>query len=130
MPKHPDHGPRIYRNLGGELAPGATVASGATVGVLVPIFGYEEVRIRLKTTSGAGTLKATFIRPDGDGAFPDDGTHRHTTGNPADVSVSAATEAMMEVSDLRGEAYLLVEYVDDGVTGPGTTLDYVTFGGR
>lgn len=123
MTKTPVNTRRGHFLLGGDLAPGASVTGGAIARVIVPIAGLLRGRFRIETSSGTGTWKATFVRPDEDGKFAEDGTGLHTTGDPADVSVAAADTEYMHEIDFHGEAYVLLEYVDGGA---GSTIKWAT----
>lgn len=103
----------------GEFAPGATITRAGTIRVAMAIVSAGKFRFRFKCDV-AGTLTGKILSPGIDGgAFANFGNALDgndavaTTGNPADVNVTANTEALLEVSDLAGEAYILVEFTED-----------------
>lgn len=130
--QHPQPEYRMHKTVPtGQFAPGATIAQDGTIRVAIPINSAGKVRFRFKCDVG-GTLVGKFLSPGiipGDYASFDnelDGTDAvATTGLPADVTVTADTEALLEVNDLGGEAYLLVEFTEeDAAAGNVTYANY------
>lgn len=103
--------------IGGSAGNGTGLASGRSVTnateykTLVPIAGARFFRGRLKATV-AGTLRAFLLLADG--------VTRAATGNPADVPVTANTEAKIDIDDLHGEGFLELSFTPSA-TG---TLNY------
>lgn len=104
-----------------QFAPGAAIAKNAAIRVAIPITSAGKFRFRFKCTV-TGTLKAEFLSPGvlagTYNSFQNelDGTDPvATTGNPADVTVSANTEALMEINDLAGEGYVLITFTEANV---------------
>lgn len=106
---------------------GAVVEDGATLRSLIPVFGLLRCRVRVQLTSGTGTWQLRFVKPNADGTFPADGSGLHTTGNESDIAVSDTAEDLFEVTDLYGEGYLELAFVDDGVGGDGAVINHATF---
>lgn len=104
----------------GEFAPGAAISQSGTIRVAMPIVSAGKFRFRFKASVG-GTLSGKIMSPSiQEGQYANfhnelDGTDPvATTGNPASVTVTANTEALLEVNDLAGEAFLLVEFTEGG----------------
>ena len=87
------------------LYEGQTVANATTYQARVNIAGASSVRVRFRA-SVAGTLKLTFLRPDG--------VTKYASGNPTDVSVSANVETLIDTNAVYGEAWALIEFVAGG----------------
>lgn len=126
MLKHPQPEYRQNRSVAaGQFAPGAAIAQAATIRVAIPVASAGRFRFRFKTDV-AGVLTAAFLRPGATAAtwvqFENDldGTDPvSTSGNPLDVAVAADTEALMEILDLAGEAYVLLSFTEEN-SGAGT----------
>lgn len=101
-PTVPDSRFRAAIRCKGVLAASAAVVNATPVSEYVQVAGSARVRARIKT-SGAGTLDLTF------GFFVNDVFTAYATGNPAQVAVSAATEAKIE-SDTYGESWCKVTF--------------------
>lgn len=104
---------------------GAAVADLGVLRAFVPVFGLLRARVRVQLVSGDGTFAVRFVQPNLDGTFPDDGTGLHTTGQPADLAVADTDEGVIEISDLFGEGYLMIQYTDAATAG-GSVIDHVT----
>ncbi|MCK5649824.1 MAG: hypothetical protein KAJ42_00535 [Gemmatimonadetes bacterium] len=130
--QHPQPEYRMHKTISkGQFAPGAAIAQDATIRVAIPIASAGKVRFRFECDVG-GELVGKFLSP---GIVPGsytsfenelDGTDAvATTGLPAAVTVTADTEALLEVNDLGGEAYLLVEFTEeDAAAGNVTHANY------
>ena len=107
----------------GEFAPGAAIVQASTIRTIVPIASAGRFRFRFKCDVN-GTLSADFLRPsiqagkyasfdedpNEDGSYAD--AEVCSTGAPDDVAVTADTEAVLEVTDLCGESYILVSFTE------------------
>lgn len=121
MLQHPQAEYRSHKTISsGQFAPGAAIAQSGVIREIVPINSAGRFRFRMKATVG-GTLNARFLRPGiQDGTFVKfdddlDGTAAVlTTGAPTEVTVTPNTEAVMEITDLCGEAYVLVYFTEAG----------------
>lgn len=116
---------RPHIRLKGLLAPAAVTSVGGILYAIIPIFGSTAIRVRIKTSGNGGTLDLIFAGPDIDpafaGAFASIPGTLYTTGpNPAQVVVSAGTEAMIESTVLRGESYAIVKFT--GTVGAGAIV--------
>lgn len=126
MIQHPQAEYRSHKTLSdGQFAPGAAIAQAAVIREIIPVSSAGRFRFRFKC-SVAGTLNARFLSPGiEDGTFVKfdddvDGTAAvSTTGAPAEVAVIADTEAVLAMTDLCGEAYVLVYFTEENV-GAGT----------
>lgn len=109
----------------GQLAPGTVTSNGGILYEIHQIGNCLRYRARIKTAGNGGTLDAFFIGPDVDidqliknltafGSIP--GTI-YATGGPAQVPVTAGTEAQI-FADCYGEGYILLKFT--GTVGPGT----------
>lgn len=130
--QHPQPEYRMHKTISsGEFAPGATIAQDGTIRAVIPIASAAKVRVRFQCDVG-GSLVGKFLSP---GLVPGDYTKFGeeldgtdavaTTGLPAAVTVTADTEALLEVNDLSGEAYLLIEFTEaDVAAGTVTHANY------
>lgn len=112
----------------GQFAPGATIAQAGVIRMAIPINTAGRFRFRFECDV-AGALTGKFLTPGlSAGAWDKfdnelDGTDRvATTGNPDPVVVTANTEAVLEITDLCGEAYLLVEFTEENVAAGTVTF--------
>lgn len=123
--RQPRSEPRLLRRLAGALAPGTATSVGGILYEVVPCYGAAKMRVRIKTAANGGTLDTVFVGPDFDFtqtvAFASLVGTLYTTGNPAQVAVSAGTEAMIDATCV-GEGYLIVKFT--GTVGAGT-ITYV-----
>lgn len=122
--RHPT--PRLrgrHFQLQGALAAATAMSEGGTLSEMIPIAGMLRMRVRALVSGGAATLRAAFVFPDADGFFAE--ANLHTTGNPADVVLVAGTEGLMEISELYGEAFLLISLIDAGGGAPVATITRV-----
>lgn len=100
LPPQPEFRPiRLHQ----ALKPGTVVETEETASEVVPIAGSVAVRIRAKATH-AGELDVAIL--DATGETPVEGEPSGAAG----VAVSAATEAVVEIANLMGEAWLEVKF--------------------
>lgn len=106
------------------LAAGTVTAAGQVQYEVVPLYGKTSVSVRLKVATNGGTLDFFGLGPDFNPAQANDNTTFaslvgtiYTTGNPAQVAVTAGTEALITYTG-KGEHYGIVKYV--GATGAGS----------
>lgn len=115
--------PHPNRRLLGQLAAGAVTSNGGILYEIVPVFGQSSVSARIKTSGNGGTIDMIFVGPDFDPAQAKDaiafgslkGT-LYTTGNPAQVPVSAGTEVVITATP-KGEGYVIIKFT--GTVGAG-----------
>ena len=115
---------RPHRRLTGQLAAGTATSNGGILYEVVPVRGSARLRVRIKTASNGGTLDVFFVGPDfnqqqsGESVAYGSLTGTiYTTGNGTQASVTAGTEAKIDV-DCYGESYAIVKFV--GSVGAGT----------
>lgn len=92
----------------------ATLASGVAKSWVVPIAGSPRARLKWLSTC-AGTLAFALLRPDGRTAY--------TTGNPANVVITAGTEADAIIDPLYGEGRLRITFTPSA-NGTVTYIDF------
>lgn len=100
LPPQPEFRPI---RLNQALKPGAVVEAEESASEVVPIAGSVAVRIRLKATH-AGELDVAIL--DATGETPVEGEPKGVLG----VAVAADTEAVVEIANLMGEAWLEVKF--------------------
>ena len=123
MLAHPQAEFRQHRTVfQGQFAPGAAIGNAAVIRVAIPTASAGRFRFRFKCSVN-GALNAAPLSPgilsgklvefenELDGTDP-----VATTGVPTQVAVTANVEAMIEMPDLSGEAYVLVWFTEEGVT--------------
>lgn len=124
--RQPDDIPRPQRRLTGALATGAATSNGGILYEVVPVRGSARFRCRIKTAGNGGTLDLVFVGPDFDTAqtvaYGSLAGTLYTTGNPAQVAVTAGTEATI-TTDCYGEGFLLVKFTGSGGAGTITFCD-------
>lgn len=108
------------------LASAQAVADGAVASWIVPIRDAVRGRFRAKASAAGGTFTFRFMRPDADGVYQEDNTQNHADEAAADLVLSGTSEGISDNIDFYGEAFLFVEYTDDG-GGGGSTIEYLTF---
>jgi hypothetical protein len=92
--------PRTAIRLGQSLAPGTVVPAAQTHTELSPIAGARTVRVRFKASAeGNLTIRPTLA----DGETP-------VSDIQDTAPVAADTELVLEVTNLAGEPYLLIEF--------------------
>lgn len=116
------------------LAAGTATAATGVLYDIIPVRGSAKLRVRIKTATNGGTLDVVLLGPDFDVqqargtqgaaavAFASLVGTQYTTGNPAQVPVTAGTEAKIDITDLSGESYALVKFT--GTVGVGS-ITYV-----
>lgn len=120
--RSPDDIPRPSRRLTGNLAAGTATSNGGILWECVPVRGSARVKVRIKTSANGGTLDLIFVGPDFHSdqaaatAFASLNGTLYTTGNPAQVAVTAGTEAQIS-ADCYGESYVVVKFT--GTVGVG-----------
>lgn len=115
-----DPRPHPQRRLNGALKPGATLAAATPVYEAIATAGVAKLRVRVKITT-AGTVDLLIGNAVMDQALADPSANTHTTGNPVQVALSANTEAMIEITNLSGEEYVVAKVVST----PGGAVTYV-----
>lgn len=100
LPPQPEFRPI---RLNQALKPGAVVEAEESASEVVPIAGSVAVRIRAKATH-AGELDVAIL--DATGETPVEGEPKGVLG----VAVAADTEAVVEIANLMGEAWLEVKF--------------------
>lgn len=107
--------PPLHRRLQGNLAAGADLSSGTSKSEVICIAGCARVRAYVQA-SIAGTLKLQFVQPvasdgaiDGSGAIDVTKVTAYTSSKPADIPVTANTEAEIH-ADVYGEAFVMVTF--------------------
>lgn len=98
------------------LMAGVVIGAGDQVIAVVPLDNAERARLRFEAVD-AGTLKFRFMRPN----MADE----YALGNPADAAVLAATEEIVDLDPLFGEAALKIIYNTAG----GTTVTFADWSG-
>lgn len=121
--------PNLYEFLESVVMPdtlkdSASVLNGVAVSQIIAIAGANRFRLRWKS-SCAGTLSFAYVGPDRDVNNSVAGTV-YAQNNPADVSVSAATETKADIELLYGEPYLKVTFTP-GADGT-ITYAHASFG--
>ena len=133
MQQHPQTEYRMHKTVHGNAAAGAeagaveqfrvggAITKAGTIYTFVPVASASKMRFRFKSDVG-GTLSAAYLSP---GIIPGqftrfgdlkDGNDLVTaTGNPADVTVTGNVEAMMEINDMAGEAWVLISFTEADV---------------
>lgn len=96
----PDRTRYAHREIAGALAAGAALTNGTPVVQTVSTGGAKTGTLRFLATAG-GTLAFAWMRPVGDTAYP--------TGNPANVAVTADTEAVVALT-VAGHGILRVTF--------------------
>jgi|SRR6185312_3908722 len=120
---------RPPRRLIGALKAGAVCVASTAMSEYVAIPNKGDVRVRIKASVG-GTISLHYMGPDVD-VTAGTGTE-YSTGNPADVTVTADTEAMVDTgkdtdAHPMGEGYVKITYTPSG-SGTITFCDVSIFG--
>lgn len=116
LPPNPLQG-HPYGSVQGDLADGAAVTEDTAASVLVATAGLARFRVRLKS-SAAGTLSFEYCRADS-------ANTGYGTSNPIDVTITADTEAVLEVDEHFGEGVGRVTFTPDA----DGTITYCDFSG-
>jgi hypothetical protein len=129
MLKHPQSEYRPNQIIWGDASgddeeqfrPGGAITKNGSIYTIIPVASGGKFRMRFEASVG-GTMVSAYLKP---GITPglyksfyhakDGSDPVTTTGNPADVTVTADTEALLEINDLSGEAYLLVKFTEANV---------------
>lgn len=98
----------------GVLAPGETIANGASASMLLHLPSYEELRIRALVTGTTADLDAFRKLAPGES---------NTADQPATVGLADGTENLMTIT-AAGEALLELQLTNTGA-GPDVTISYV-----
>jgi len=121
---------RPPRRFIGALKAGAACVNATAISEYVAIPNKGDIRVRLKASVG-GTLSLHYMGPDLDIERGVAGTE-YTTANPADVTVTANTEAVIDTgtgtdTHPMGEGYCKVIFTPSG-SGTITFCDVSIFG--
>lgn len=127
--RSPDDISRPARRLTGALAAGTATSNGGVLYEVIPVRGSARVRVRIKTATNGGTLDVFFVGPDFNQQQSVDGVAYaslvgtiYTTGNGTQASVTAGTEAKVDV-DCYGESYAIVKFTGSVGAGVITFVD-------
>lgn len=91
-----------YGSIGGPFADGAALVANTAISQHVVLAGVARWRLRLRSTA-AGTLAVRYARADAANTL-------YTAAQPADVAVTANTEATLAVPEHYGEGVALVTF--------------------
>jgi len=108
------------------VAADETVGAAAVVGFQIPLKDALRCRIRAKCSTAGGTFTFRFMRPDANGDYQEDNSQNHADEAAADLVLADTSEGISDNIDIYGEAFLWVEYTDDG---DGSTIEYIAFSG-
>ena len=106
------------------VAEDQAVASAATAAFIVPIRDAVRGRFRAKCSTSGGTFTFRFMRPDAEGVYADDDSRNHADEAAADLVLADTSEGISANIEFYGEAFVYVEYTDDG---GGSTIEHLTF---